>query len=146
MTSEHISRSLSCTSGGPRAFGATLRCPEFVLAQFGYDLVRPWAPVRGIWGHRASPCCDLGDPLGSLGGPMAVPEGTFVLMSFGNTTFFISVIDVPSGDPQTALDASAALLGRHLVSLNVPVGEPWTSWNDLGTLWGALGSRWNALL
>ena len=83
----------------------------------------------------------LGDPFGSLEGPMAVPEGTVVLMSLGNATFFISVIDVPSGDPSIALDALAALLGRHLVPLKVFVGDLGTSW----TLWGAFGIRWKAL-
>ena len=46
--------------------------------------------------------------------------------------FFISVIDVPSGHPWTALDASVALLGRHLVPVKVPVA-------DLGTIWGPSG-------
>ena len=101
--------------------------------------------LGGTLGHHASPCCDLGDPLGSLGGPMAVPKGSFVLISRGNTVFFKGAIDVPSGDRWTALDASAALLGAHLVSLKVPVGELGTSWSDLGTLWGAFGSRWRAL-
>ena len=86
-----------------------------------------------------------GTPWAPLGVHMAVPEGTFVLIPIGNATFFISVIDVPSGDPWTALDASAARLGRHLVSLKVPVGDLGTYWDDLGTLWGAFGSRWNAL-
>ena len=58
---------------------------------------------------------------------MAAPKATFVCISVGNTPFFISAIDVPSGDPETALDESVALLGGHLVSLRVPVGDLGTS-------------------
>ena len=72
---------------------------------------------------------------------MAVPKRSFVFISFGNKVFFISAIDVPSGDRSTAWDASAAFLGRHLVSLKVPVGEPGTSLDDLGTL----GCFWQPL-
>ena len=102
MTSEHISRSLRFTLGEPRAFGATLRCPELVLAQFWYDLGRSRAPLRETWGHLGGivrlHAVVLGTP-GSLGGPMAVPKCTFVGISYRNIAFVISVIDAPSGDP-----------------------------------------------
>ena len=65
MTSEHISRSLRFTLGGPRAFGATLQCPELVLAQSWYDSGRSWGPLGGIVRPHAAILGPLGLPWGS---------------------------------------------------------------------------------
>ena len=72
VTSEHISRSLRLTLGGPRALGETLRCPELVLAQFWYDLGRSWAPLRGTWGHLGASCV----PMLRSWGPLGLPWGS----------------------------------------------------------------------
>ena len=95
VTSEHISRSLRLTLGGPRALGETLRCPELVLAQFWYHLGRSWAPLRGTWGHLGASCVPMLRSWGPLGlplGPMAVPEGAFVLISFWKYDVFHKVL------------------------------------------------------
>ena len=57
--------------------------------------------LGGLGGTVGASCVTMlrsWDPLGYLEGPIAVPKGTFVLISLGNTVFFISAIDVPAGD------------------------------------------------
>ena len=59
-----------------------------LLDRLGGTLGASCVPMLRSWGL-----------LGLPWGPMAVPEGTFVLISYGNAVFFISVMDVPSGHP-----------------------------------------------
>ena len=135
VTSEHISRSLRLTLGGPRALGETLRCPELVLAQFWYDLGRSWAPLRGTWGHLGASCV----PMLRSWGPLGLPWGVPWLFPRADLCWFPWEIQCFSKGPSTCHLAIVRQLGMHQRRSWARI---WCHWRSLWETLGPLGAIW----
>ena len=98
--------------------------------------------LGGTLGHHASPCCDLGDPLGSLGGPMAVPKGSFVLISFGKYSVFHKCHRRAIWRSLDSFGCISGALGQASGVIEGPCGRPWDLLERFGD---PLGCFWQPL-
>ena len=145
VTSEHISRSLRLTLGGPRALGETLRCPELVLAQFWYDLGRSWAPLRGTWGHLGASCV----PMLRSWGPLGLPWGSHGCSQGLICVDFLGKYSVFQRGHRRAIWRSldsfgciSGALGQASCVIEGPCGRPWDIFGRFGD---PLGCLWQPL-
>ena len=145
MTSEHISRSLRCTLGGPRAFGTTLRCPELVSAQFWYDLGGSWAPLRGTWGHLGG----IVRPHAAILGPLGLPWGShgcsrgYICVDFlGKYNVFHKCHRRAIWRSLDSFGCIRGALGQASCVIEGPCGRPW---DILGRFGDPLGCFWQFL-
>ena len=145
MTSEHISRSLSFTWGGPRAFGATLRCLELVLAQFWNDLGRSWAPLSGAWGHLGGivhpHAAILGTPWAPLGSH-GCSQGLICVDFPGKYSVFHKRHRRASWRSLDSFGCISGALGQASCVIEGPCGRPW---DILGRFRDPLGCFWQPL-